>query len=367
MNIRHFGRMIFDWYEKYPLTLNTVVGGVVYIGGEVITEVNNNHIRKPARIRSPDSSLSSESVYLTRFKDYKHDFDWHIQNIDGKRTACIGALGSLENGVVMVTWYRTLSRVFGEGVSTRTVLIKCLFDQLFFASQQDGLFLGICAYIDSSKLPSAIEEVKKSFLSVWLLDCALWPMVNFIGFSIVPYSIQPTYVAFVQFFWQIYVSSKAAKDAAQNSEAMVPHVEELKAIFEVIDLDKSGYIDAPELMLYICQRQGQSKIMNEELVSIISEVDEDGDGRISLQEFESAVISGKAKRTKLWATLHEDVALLSGSQMAMKRFREFQNSSKQAMVSVGKDGELKESLKGAGMGCSMLAMAAVTRRLIFKL
>jgi hypothetical protein len=43
------------------------------------------------------------------------------------------------------------------------------------------------------------------------MDCGLWPIVNFIGFSLVPYHIQPTYMAFVQFFWQVYISSVAVK------------------------------------------------------------------------------------------------------------------------------------------------------------
>ena len=104
----------------------------------------------------------------------------------------------------MIFRYSILSKVFGSGVATETVLIKCLFDQVFFATQQDGLFLALCAYNNSEKLPQAIEEVKKNFLTTWIADCSVWPLVNFFGFAFVPYKIQPAYMAVVQFFWYGY-------------------------------------------------------------------------------------------------------------------------------------------------------------------
>lgn len=125
--------------------------------------------------------------------------------------------------------------MFGTGVGTDIVLKKCFCDQIFFATQQDGLFLALCAYDDSEKLPQAIEEVKKSFLTTWIADCAVWPLVNFFGFAFVPFKLQPTYMAGVQFFWQIYVSSIASENKGNKKDEDDVAIEEE---FNHLDDDK---------------------------------------------------------------------------------------------------------------------------------
>ena len=128
----------------------------------------------------------------------------------------------------------------GDGVSTRLVLAKCILDQLFFATQQDFFFLALCAYNNSAQFNSAIEEVKKTFLTTWLMDCSLWPLVNFVGFAAVPFKFQPTYMAFIQFFWQIYISSVASVSTACND---VAEDNRLEGIFNAIDIDLVISID----------------------------------------------------------------------------------------------------------------------------
>jgi hypothetical protein len=58
--------------------------------------------------------------------------------------------------------YNFLNRFVGSGVVTHIVLFKCFLDQLFFATQQDFLFLALCAYSSAEKLNQAIEEVKSN-------------------------------------------------------------------------------------------------------------------------------------------------------------------------------------------------------------
>lgn len=137
----------------------------------------------------------------------------------------------------MLFRYKYLNRLVGNNVSTVTVLIKCLLDQLFFATQQDLLFLGLCAYSQNDQFPMAVQEVKKSFLTTWLMDCAMWPLVNFVGFSLIPLKLQPSYMAVVSLFWQVYISSVAA-----NTEREIICDIELQKIFDDIDVDKVKYI-----------------------------------------------------------------------------------------------------------------------------
>ena len=150
---KDFGRKIFSFYEKFPLTANSIVGGTVYATSEAVVQYQKNRA-------SPGSLLDK---------------------LDTKKVAHIGVLGACENGILMTTWYNILTKLFGSGVGTNIVLVKCFCDQIFFATQQDGLFLALCAYEDSDALPQAIEEVKRSFLNTWIADCSVWPVVNFFG------------------------------------------------------------------------------------------------------------------------------------------------------------------------------------------
>jgi len=112
--------------------------------------------------------------------------------VDFKKVSNISMLGVIENGVFMTIWYNFLARTFGTGGSTGIVLVKCMCDQIFFATQQDGCFLLLCAYYDTNNFPKALNEVKDTFLNTWLIDCALWPLVNFFGFAFINHNFLPS-------------------------------------------------------------------------------------------------------------------------------------------------------------------------------
>ena len=110
------------------------------------------------------------------------------------------------------------------------------------------MFLGLSAYIDADAWPEAVQEVKDTFLTTWIVDCALWPVVNFIGFAFIPYTIQPTYMAVISFFWQQYLSS-TGKSGTKFTE------KELETLFSVLDVHKvsSIYVYSFKSFLFLCK------------------------------------------------------------------------------------------------------------------
>mmetsp|Transcript_11595 Transcript_11595/g.23422 ORF Transcript_11595/g.23422 Transcript_11595/m.23422 type:complete len:509 (-) Transcript_11595:42-1568(-) len=304
-----FGRQFINLYEKRPLLMNSLVGGTVYMAGEYSA--------------------------MTQEKDMRffNEDDW-------TRLAQIGALGSAENGVIMVKWYSFLNKYIGNCVSTPVVLTKCLLDQIFYATQQDFMFLGLSAYIDADAWPEAVQEVKDTFLTTWIVDCALWPVVNFIGFAFIPYTIQPTYMAVISFFWQQYLSS-TGKSGTKFTE------KELETLFSVLDVHKTNYIDADELSAYFLQRDVY--VSEEEIEQMILDADRVGreihienggsaetvptryDGVVTLQEFKKLATHGRElelESAALWAALRQDVALTKGAKHAMKRVEGVQKHKK---------------------------------------
>jgi hypothetical protein len=94
--------------------MNSVVGATVYLVGELA-------------VQRSGSGVADGSVNLSK--------------------CCqLGTLGAVENGILMSYWYRFLSLAVGASVTTEVVLLKCAFDQAIFATQQDGIFLGLCAF-----------------------------------------------------------------------------------------------------------------------------------------------------------------------------------------------------------------------------
>ncbi len=75
---RVFGRHIFNLYETYPLLMNSFAGGVVYMAGEIT------------------SQLQHQEIGGKGFSDLTNDNWYKIQQI--------GGLGAIENGLGMLTW-----------------------------------------------------------------------------------------------------------------------------------------------------------------------------------------------------------------------------------------------------------------------
>jgi hypothetical protein len=232
---RSFGRQIFQLYERYPLLCNSVAGGTVYFASETVVQV------QALRDEAPSSSSGAKPSWWACLKV-----------VDWKRVTEIGALGSMENGIVMLTWYKALNKYVGDSSATTIVLAKCALDQAFFATQQDGIFLALCALDSSESFAEALQEVKRTFLTTWINDCSVWPLVNFVGFAFVPMTLQPTYMSTVQFFWQIYISSVASGGGHDLEETEQETF--LAQMFAEIDCDGNGFIDGEELQTALWKR-----------------------------------------------------------------------------------------------------------------
>ena len=70
---RRFGRQIFGLYEKHPIKMNSIVGSVVYIAGELTVQTKTKDIR-------------------------------FLKLADFRKVAEIGTLGAVENGLLMLKW-----------------------------------------------------------------------------------------------------------------------------------------------------------------------------------------------------------------------------------------------------------------------
>jgi Ca2+-binding EF-hand superfamily protein len=223
-------------------------------------------------------------------------------------------------------------------------MAKCAADQVFFATQADGLFLAVCAILDSNDLPHAIHEVKLTFLTTWLNDCAVWPLVNFIGFWQVPTKLVPTYMASMQLIWQLYLSMAQQKAAPVEAAALAGNMtsttasrdlnvslrsrrslssKDLDQIFAQCDTDGSGGIDAGELRGAL-ERCGIAASADD-VKKMMKLGDLDGNGVVDRAEFKRLVqqkLSMENQVAVLWETVSLPKPKFTDTQLD-NIFREF--------------------------------------------
>lgn len=289
-------------YDKYPLLCNTVAGSAVYSAGEFI-------VQHHARSQDKEGKAT----------------------IDYSKIRQLGLLGGLENGFFMSVWYNVLNYCVGSSRATSVVLMKCALDQAFFATQQDAVFLAVCAIQHQNALPDAVRCVKRDFLTTWVNDCSVWPLVNFVGFAVVPVKIQPTFMSTVQLFWQVYISSVAAASSgssptnAAEGGRREDRDSELEVAFGSMDLDGNGFLDADE-MRQALQSRG-ARVTKAEVEGMISEVHKLSGGsaggkagQVSLAEFKAVMrLRTASSHAQLWERLKTSATLEKGAKKLMRR------------------------------------------------
>ena len=90
--------------------------------------------------------------------------------------------------------------------------------------------------------------------------------------------------------------------AALNENALTSN-EKLQAAFKMFDKDGSGSISAEEIR-EVLSFGGTNPLSKEAIDAIIKQVDENGDGDISYEEFVDMMKNVVASWNQLWTTLH---------------------------------------------------------------
>jgi len=198
--LQRIQQTIHHKFNDYPHATSAITGFVIFGSGEYITQ----------RI------MHEKNNDLLSFE----------------RVIQLGSLGFFMNGVFLTQWYRFLDQILGISMKcNKTVIYKCLADQLVYAPFSIVVFFGFTAMI---KFNSYIEmktfflhKNEHSFWSTYMADCSIWPVANYINFRIIPFAYRPTWTAAVQFVWQIYLSY-VSKEIIEEDEVKEGEEEVMK-------------------------------------------------------------------------------------------------------------------------------------------
>ena len=184
-SIRKLPMVLHAAFAKRPMFANSCTGFVTFMTGDIL----------------------SQSGYISS------------DRIDIMRSFRTGCLGVFMNGVTLHYWYRALDRMFGVSMkSKKNVIMKCVADQLVYAPFSIIAFFSYAAGNKGGSVSDIktrfAEKFEESFIDTWIADCSVWPLINFISFSLIPIHIRPTFVGFAQIGWQTYMSYVGYRDTA---------------------------------------------------------------------------------------------------------------------------------------------------------
>lgn len=173
-------KLVQSSYRSYPIISNSISGFCIFCGGDVVSQFISTKNKKAFKI--------------------------NIQ-----RTIDTGILGIFMNGFCLHGWYRILELSFGASMKNRKVVIlKCVADQICYAPFSICVFfsfVGVRAGGTVLEINERIySKISTLFVSTWVADCTLWPIVNAVNFSLIPLNYRPTFVGIAQLTWMTYLA-----------------------------------------------------------------------------------------------------------------------------------------------------------------
>jgi hypothetical protein len=190
-------------YQHNPALSNSVFGFGIFGAGDIFSQI----------------ILARKHVLVEPTNHFIGD-KTHGNSYDLRRIGMVGLFGSLMNGYVLYKWYALLDLSVGSSLTCKNVIIrKVLADQFIFAPAAIITYFlfnsirahGISFNDDDDGISDFKNKMKDSFWSTYLIDCSLWPGVNFINFRYVPLYLRPSFVGIAQIGWQTYVAYVANK------------------------------------------------------------------------------------------------------------------------------------------------------------
>lgn len=93
---------------------------------------------------------------------------------------------------------------------------KVVADQLVAAPMVLFTIMSSVYLMEGHTVEQTKEKLKNDYCEVLLTNYKVWPLVQFVNFSLVPVNFQVLLVQIVAIFWNTYVSLKSHKNHKEN-------------------------------------------------------------------------------------------------------------------------------------------------------
>ena len=129
------------------------------------------------------------------------------EDLDVKRMLRFTVLGSCIVGPMIRSWLLILEKMFGPTLTLKKNLQKVALDQFAFAPFNQIIMLssvGIMQGLNSLELIK--QKLKNELPTVMFTGWKIWPIVNFVNFSYVPFQLRPLVISIVALFWFTFLA-----------------------------------------------------------------------------------------------------------------------------------------------------------------
>lgn len=134
-----------------------------------------------------------------------------LENIEGQqekwdqlRTRNM-ALSGMTIGIFCHHWYLFLDKYF-PGRTIRIVIKKVVIDQLICSPICITTFFLTLGYLEKSKLPTILDEIKRKAIILYTAEWVVWPPAQVINFYLLPNRYRVLYDNVISLGYDIYTS-----------------------------------------------------------------------------------------------------------------------------------------------------------------
>ena len=100
-------------------------------------------------------------------------------------------LGGVVSGWGNALWLRVLERIYGEGTTSDVVLRKTATDYMCWAPLANSAYLVGLPLLTGKGMEAALSSWEGGFLSVMLMEMAIFMPYNLVAFEHVPVAVRP--------------------------------------------------------------------------------------------------------------------------------------------------------------------------------
>ncbi|KDR14760.1 protein Mpv17 isoform X2 [Zootermopsis nevadensis] len=143
--------------------------------------------------------------------------DKGIKNIDKGRVIRFAGIGFFFMGPALQLWYMRLAKFKAKSSYVQTAK-KVAADQLVAAPVILCTVMSSVSLMEGHNVEQTKEKLKNDYFEVLLTNYKVWPLVQFLNFSLVPVNFQVLLVQAVAIFWNSYLSFKSHKNYEERQD-----------------------------------------------------------------------------------------------------------------------------------------------------
>jgi hypothetical protein len=191
------GPIYYIWFKKLKNTPALLERIVKYNESRILSYKFREEIRK---------ALHSGNIDGMSFKEFRLTYKENFSNIEKPliRSKTILTTKVLLDQFVFSVFY-PMFFLITSGIMLKTT--KPLYDSIWEKDEgkKNELRKQFNIQLFTKSFDEGIDDIKKKFLGIYVLDCAVWPMAQMINFSFIPEHLQPVFVNILNIGWNAFL------------------------------------------------------------------------------------------------------------------------------------------------------------------